>query len=264
MHSKGFSLGMFWGIRVVIEYSWLLIFALVTINLATSVFPFLHPEWGLPQVWPAAVMTSLLFFFSVLVHEFAHALTAKSKGISVKQISLFFIGGVAQIESEPQKPQDEILVAIAGPLASFAISIIALLMGGVLAQNIPGFFTGLLLTEIASLGFLPTILLWLGPINMLIGLFNLIPGFPLDGGRILHGLLWMFFNDREKAGEISIFLGRAVAVGFVVSGISMMIGLSVPLLGTGIANGIWMIVLGWFLHEAVKHYVPEESASIIE
>lgn len=246
--NSGFRLGKIAGINIHIDWSWLLIFALVSWSLATS-FSAAHPDWSIFLRWGLAVVAALLFFTSILLHELAHSLVARYRGIPVRRITLFIFGGVSNIQKEPDSPFSEFLITVVGPLTSFILGVIFLVLGAgtfALGNTISTDLT----LALASFGPLSTILLWLGSVNILIALFNLIPGFPLDGGRIVRSILWAVTDDLTKATRWASYLGQAVAWVLMLVGVSMMFGVDIPILGTGFVNGIWMLFIGWFLQNA--------------
>ncbi len=241
----GIRLGRLFGIQLTLDFSWILIFLLITWNL-TAMFWHWHPAWGFGNLG-VAVVASLLFFASVLAHEFGHALVAKGWGLPVREIRLFLFGGVSNIEREPPSPLAEFVIAIVGPAVSFFIGISCILVSGL-------FLRGTSLSEaesvLAGLGPLATIILWLGPINVLIGAFNLIPGFPLDGGRVLRAGLWRVTGDLRRATRWASASGQAIGWGFVALGFAMILGARVPFFGQGAGSGIWLGLIGWFLSSA--------------
>lgn len=248
---SGFKLGTIFGINIHIDWSWILIFLLVTWNLAAGVFPSLHPDWSTGLNIGLGIAASLLFFVSILLHELAHSLVAKARGLPVRRITLFFFGGVSNIEREPPSPGTEFLMASVGPLTSILLGLAFLFLGG---QNINGMNTALdnptqLLRQLDPLS---TMLLWLGPINILIGLFNLIPGFPLDGGRILRSVFWAVMDNFRKATRWATAIGQGFGWLMILAGIAMIFGTTIPILGTGIGNGIWLAFIGWFLVNAAS------------
>ncbi|MHB0856813.1 MAG: site-2 protease family protein [Anaerolineae bacterium] len=244
---SGFSIGRFFGINVRIDWSWLFIFILVTWNLAT-VFGQLHADWGGALQWVLAATASLLFFLSVLAHELAHSLVARSRGIPVRNITLFLFGGVSNIQREPKTPAGEFYMAVVGPLTSLIIGAALLVLASVggLISGGPLDPRGLL----ARTNPLATLVLWLGSINILVGLFNLIPGFPLDGGRILRSILWAATKSLRTATRWATWVGQAIAWLLIVAGIAMAFGATLPVLGGGFVNGLWLAFIGWFLNSA--------------
>ena len=246
---SGFRIGRVFGINIYIDWSWLFIFLLVTWNLAAGVFPSLHPDWSVPLYWGMGVAASVLFFASVLAHELAHAVVAQARGLSVRSITLFIFGGVANIEREPTSPGTEFLVAVVGPVTSIVLGVLATLAGILLSR---GGVTGSASVEqaLANLSPLTTLLLWLGPINIVLGLFNLVPGFPLDGGRVLRSLLWAASGNLRQATRWATWVGQAVAWLFIIAGIAMIFGVRIPFFGTGVISGLWLAFIGWFLNSA--------------
>jgi Zn-dependent protease len=244
----GFRVARLFGINVFIDWSWIFIFLLVTWNLAAAVFPAIHPDWEFGLILAISVAASVLFFVSVLVHELAHSLVAKARGLPVRSITLFIFGGVSNIEREPPSPLTEFLVAVVGPLTSVGLGFLLLY----LAQINTGIITGDPAQFLAQLDPLTTMLIWLGSINILLGIFNTIPGFPLDGGRILRSILWAISGNLRRATRWATFVGQAIAWLFIVTGIAMVFGFQVPILGTGILPGLWLAFIGWFLNNAAS------------
>jgi Zn-dependent protease len=249
MHS-GIPLGRIFGIKITIDWSWFLIFLLVVWNL-TFAFGQYHPDWGLGMNLVVAISAAILFFASVLVHEFAHSLVAKAQGMPVRRITLFLFGGVSNIEREPPSPRAEFLFTIVGPISSFVLGIIFLLLGNAIA----GVGVGVAETDpqafLTQLGPLATVLLWLGSINIILAIFNLIPGFPLDGGRVLRSILWAVTGNLYHATRWASWVGQAVAWIFIIAGIAMIFGVPVPPFGAGL-QGLWLAFIGWFLNMAAS------------
>jgi Zn-dependent protease len=229
MRKNAISLGRIFGIPVVLDYSWFLIFALVTWSLATSYFPAEFTTWPAMEYWIVAAVTAILFFASVLLHELGHSVIAIRYKILVRKITLFIFGGIAQIASEPPSAAAEFWIAIAGPLVSFALA---------------GLFAGL---QLVSAGFAPLLALakYLAYINGMLGLFNLIPGFPLDGGRVFRALVWGITHNYHRATTIASILGRVISLLFILAGIWMTFS-------GNLINGLWIIFIGWFLDSAAN------------
>ena len=248
---SGFKVGTLFGISIHVDWSWVLIFLLVTWNLAGAVFPSLHPDWSIGMNIALGVAASLLFFISILLHELAHSLVAKARGLPVRRITLFFFGGVSNIEREPPSPFTEFLMAIVGPLTSLLLGFGFIWLG---RQNIPEMDNALSRPAqlLRGLDPLSTMLLWLGPINILLGLFNLIPGFPLDGGRVLRAILWALTKDFRRATRWATIVGQAVGWLMILAGVAMVFGATVPILGSGTLNGMWLAFIGWFLVQAAS------------
>lgn len=246
---QGFHIGRIAGVDVHLDWSLLIIFFLITLSLGGSLFPAWHPEWTAAQVWVTALGAALLFFVSVLVHELSHALVGRRHGIEVPRITLFVFGGMAHMEGEPRNWRAEFWMSIVGPFTSLIIGLAC----GLLAAQLGG------LREIdpdniqqtlAGLGMLPTLLLWLGQINILLALFNLVPGFPLDGGRVLRSVLWGATGNLRRATRMAAGAGQFFAWLLIISGIAMILGFRVPIFGTGFVGGLWIAFIGWFLNNA--------------
>jgi Zn-dependent protease/predicted transcriptional regulator len=245
---RGFRIGKIFGIYIHIDWSWLLIFGLVSWSLASS-FGQMHTEWTTQTQWGIALLAATLFFVSVLAHELAHSLVARSRGVPVRNITLFMFGGISNIQREPSSPIGELLITIVGPLTSFFLGYVFLELGtGSIALIEINVLNAT--ATLSELGPVNTILLWLGSVNILVGLFNLIPGFPLDGGRIVRSILWGITDNLKKSTRWASWLGQGVAWTMIFAGMSMLFGARIPFLGTGFINGIWLIFIGWFLHNA--------------
>ena len=247
--NSGFRLARIAGIDVYLDWSLLIIFALVTVNLGGGVFPAWHPDWSPATVWLTALGAAALFFASVLTHELSHALVGRTRGIEVPRITLFVFGGVAQMREEPKTWRAEFWMAIAGPLTSFAIGGLCLALVAAVADPI-ALDPGDPASAFAALGPFATLLLWLGPINIILAIFNLVPGFPLDGGRVLRAALWGATGDLRRATRWASQAGQFFAWLLIVAGLSMLLGLSVPVFGSGVVSGLWLALIGWFLNNA--------------
>lgn len=246
---SGLGLGKIFGIKIYVDWSWIFIFLLVTSELALDVFPSVHPDWGPALTWGTALVAAFLFFLSVLAHELAHSIVARANGIPVSNITLFLFGGVSNIQREPRSPGIEFVMAIVGPLTSIVLGVIFLFLSGAIAVS-ADLFLGNLPRALAPLDPLSTLLLWLGPINIVLGIFNLVPGFPLDGGRVLRSILWAITNNLRRATQWASWVGQAIAWLFIAAGISMVFGVSLPYFGTGLVSGLWLAFIGWFLNNA--------------
>src|SRR5574338_800284 len=225
----GWRVGRIGGIDIAIHPSWLVIFFLVIFSLAESVFPREFRGWSDALYWGIGAVTAVLFFGSVLVHELNHALLARRFGLKVEGITLFIFGGATTIDSESRTPREEALIALAGPVSSFVVGGILLGIGAVVDQE-----------QIRALTE------WLGVINLLLGAFNLLPGFPMDGRRVLRALIWRVRGDRLVATRNAATVGRLFAY--------LLIGFGVYLaLGPGnIFGGLWLALIGWFLSTAAE------------
>lgn len=259
----GFKFGQFFGINIYIDWSWLLIFLLITWNLASG-FAEIHADWSTTLTWGLGLVASILFFASVLAHELAHSLVARSQGLPVRRITLFLFGGVSNIEREPPSPSAEFLISIVGPVTSIVLGLIFILISGVsVAAVMPASGQGL--QALSGLSPLTTMLLWLGPINLILGIFNMVPGFPLDGGRILRSILWSATDSLRKATRWASYVGQAIAWLMIGFGIAMVFGVQIPFFGTGLVSGLWLAFIGWFLHSAsVQGYQQVVIRDILE
>jgi Zn-dependent protease/CBS domain-containing protein len=224
----GIPIGKLFGISLRLNYSWFIVFILVTLALSASYFPSQYPDWSLTTRILAGVITSLLFFGSVLAHELMHSIVSQRLGIPVRSITLFIFGGVAEISEEPKQPKHEFWMALAGPLTS-------LVVGGIF------WAIWFLLKDTAV--FIKAIAFWLGWINIYLAGFNLIPGFPLDGGRVLRSILWWRSGNLRNSTKIASNIGRGVGYLFIFGGIWLIF------FGNWF-NGLWLAFIGWFLENA--------------
>jgi Zn-dependent protease/CBS domain-containing protein len=248
MAGRGFRIGRILGINIHVDWSWLFIFALVTWNLSTAFGQF-HPGWGPGLRWAVAVVASLLFFLSVLAHELAHSLTARAQGTPVRRITLFLFGGVSNIQREPESPGQEFTMAILGPVTSLVIGVVLTLLVSWLGAP-AAVAAGDAVRVIRSLGPVGTVALWLGSVNIILGVFNLIPGFPLDGGRVLRSIIWKATGSLQTATRWASWVGQAVAWAMILTGIAIVFGVRVPFIGGGLVSGLWLAFIGWFLSNA--------------
>lgn len=219
------------GIDIEIHWSWLLVFVLLTWTLAVGLFEEEFKGWTRTERWVAASATSIVFFSSILAHELSHSIVANRLGIPVRRITLFVFGGVSHLESESRTPREEFLIAIAGPVTSF---VIAALLGALWA-----ILTPIREPAAAAAGYLAIA-------NAVIGVFNLIPGFPLDGGRVLRAFLWEVTNGLLRATRLASWVGTMVAYGLMALGIVVMV------LSGEMLSGVWFIFIGWFLRNAAE------------
>ena len=222
MLKNGIPIGRLFGISIRLHYSWFVIFALVIWYF----FPMLYPHWSIALAFFASVVTSLIFFASLLAHELMHSLVAQHYGIPVKAITLFIFGGVAQITEEPHEARTEFRIAVAGPLTSLILGGIFWLLWYLLPPS---------LDVIAAVSF------WLAWTNILLAVFNLIPGFPLDGGRVLRSIIWWRTRNLLRATKIASNIGRAIGFIFICAGVWLFFKPGYWF------NGIWLALIGWFL-----------------
>ena len=236
MNRSTISLGRILGIPIGLDYSWFLIFALLTWTLATSFYPAEFGNWPLAQYWVVGAATAILLFVSVLLHELGHSVVAIRYKIPVRSITLFIFGGVAQIGAEPPSAIAEFWIAIAGPVVSFALAILFSVLQPVVSALSP-------LLAIAK---------YLAYINGSLALFNLIPGFPLDGGRVFRAVVWGITHSLRRATLIAANLGRFIAYLFILVGVWQMF--------TGhFGNGLWIAFIGWFLESAATSLVRQQT-----
>jgi Zn-dependent protease/CBS domain-containing protein len=243
----GFPLGRVFGVRLALHWTVLIVFTLITVQLGAFLFPAWHPEWTPALSWSVALGAAVVFFASILVHELAHAIVGRVYDIPVRNITLFVFGGVAHVERRPPHPRAELLMAIAGPLTSLVLGIAFMTLSGFLAGDAAA-AAGDPVELMASLGPLATLLAWVGPINVLIAIFNMLPGFPLDGGRVLRAILWGITGDLTKATRWASKVGRVLAMGLIAIGVLMALGVWIPFFGTGLGGGLWIALIGWFLY----------------
>lgn len=228
------KLGRVFGVEIGLHYSWFLIALLITLSLAAQ-FSLNNPDWSDSLRWGLAITTALLFFAAIVAHELSHALVARLRGLPVRSITLFALGGVAQIEKEAPDAKTEFWMGIVGPITSLVIGGICLSIALALGWTPPGFPSRPL----------PAMLMWLGYINIMLAVFNMIPGFPLDGGRVLRGILWWLTGDAKRATTIAARVGQFIAFGFIVLGLVRFFG------GAGF-GGLWIAFIGWFLLSASR------------
>ncbi|MCC7164500.1 MAG: site-2 protease family protein [Anaerolineae bacterium] len=242
---RPWQIGKLFGIPVRIDPSWILIFLLLVYQLATLVLPVelgRRFQRGVAlDLIVVAVLASLLLFASVLAHEFAHALMARVRGVSVLGITLFIFGGVAQIGDEPDGPATEFLIAIVGPLISFVIAIMAAVVWIWLqAFQGMGLVNNIAVFQLAR--YIAVVAFYLAQANLLLAVFNLLPGFPLDGGRVLRSIVWAILQDQRRATYIGMLSGRGVAALLTLGGLYLVL--------RGEYSGGWLILMAWFLWRA--------------
>jgi len=235
------KLGRIYGIEIGLHYSWLIIAVLISLSLS-QYFGNAHPDWSGGVIWTMAIVTALLFFVAIVLHELSHAAVARMNGIPVRSITLFALGGVAQMEKEADDAKTEFWIGICGPLASAVIGFVCLGLAWMLGWT--------LLIEPATP--LMAILVWLGYVNLALAIFNMIPGFPMDGGRVLRAIVWQITGNAARATRIASITGQFLAYGFIILGLFQFFG------GAGF-GGLWMAFIGWFLLTAAKaSYVQNE------
>jgi Zn-dependent protease len=217
------------GIPVRVDASWLFVFGLISWSLASGYFPYVLPDATVGSAWLHAITAALLLFVSVFLHELSHALVARQHGVRVSAIRLHVFGGVSELESEPPTPRAEFLIAAVGPLTSFAIGALCYGLG----------------RAVAGASWLTALTGYLAAVNVIIGLFNLVPGFPLDGGRMLRAMLWWWSG---RVGWATRWAGRAGSLfALLLMGLGAVRAVSGELVG-----GLWFILIGMFLHQAAR------------
>lgn len=220
------KIGTIMRIPIRVHFTWFVVFGLITWSLSTFYFPKAAPDLPAVSYWIKGVLAALLLFVSVAFHELAHSFVAKRYKISIESITLFIFGGVAQMKGEPPHPKAEFRIAIAGPLSSFFLSVVF-------------FFLSLNTT-----GGVNALFAYLSQINMIIGIFNLIPGFPMDGGRVLRSIIWERKKDFFYATQKASGIGQKIALFFIFFGIFSLF--------TRMPGGLWLMLIGWFLYTAAQ------------
>ncbi|MGH9771968.1 MAG: site-2 protease family protein [Candidatus Acidiferrales bacterium] len=227
-HVSGIPIGRIFGIPIYLHPSWFIIFLLITVSLRTQ-FISQHPGWTPTQHWTLGIITSVLFFASVIFHELSHSMVALFYRIPVQSITLFVFGGLSSIKREPERAKQEFNIAIAGPISSLFLAVCFWL--------IAHFFRGDAMVFAASK--------WLWEINLLLAVFNLLPGFPLDGGRVLRGIVWAFTGNFTRSTQIASNAGKVLAY------LMISIGIWQALNGNWV-GGLWLAFIGWFLLSAAQ------------
>jgi Zn-dependent protease/CBS domain-containing protein len=230
------TLGRILGIPIALDYSWFLIFAFMTWSMASSYYPAEFGDWPTSLYWITGAATAIMLFVSVLIHELAHSVVARGDKMEVNSITLFLFGGVSQIAAEPPSAATEFRMAAVGPLTSFGLAIIFLLLQPLVSGVAP-------LLAMAR---------YLTYINISLGAFNLIPGFPLDGGRVLRSLVWRASGSFSRATLVAGAVGRFIAYGFIMLGVWQIFSGSV-------ADGLWIAFIGWFLESAASAQVQQQA-----
>ncbi len=218
------------GIEIEIDYSWLLVFGLVLWSLAAGYFPQAYPGYATAQYWVIGLIAAVLFFSSVLFHELCHAIVGNRLGESIDRITLFIFGGMAHLKGEPRCAEDELKIAAAGPLSSLVLGLFFWLVAN--ASAIGG-----------SVTLFTAVFRYLAYINVALAIFNLLPGYPLDGGRLLRAALWKRWGSIERATARAADWGRTLAWGLMALGV-------LEIFGGALVGGIWLIFIGLFLRGA--------------
>ncbi len=227
---SSFRLGRIAGIAVGVHYTWLFAFALVAWSLAVGFFPATFPGFDVATYWVIGAIAALLLFASVLIHELSHSFVARARGLGVHSITLFIFGGVSNIKGEAEEPRDEFLISVVGPLTSFALA-------GVFWAVSQGF--GDVSTPAHA------VVDYLAFVNLLLGAFNLLPGFPLDGGRVLRSIIWGLSGSLRRATQVASFVGQGFGFLLIFWGLFR-------LFGGDFLGGLWTAFIGWFLNNAAE------------
>jgi Zn-dependent protease len=228
-------LGRIFGISIGLDYSWFLIFILLTWSLAVSYYPAALPAQSVALYWTLGAVSAVMLFVSVLLHELGHSFVALRYGVPVRSITIFLFGGVSQIGGEAPSAGAEFWIALAGPAVSAALAVVF----------------GLLQVLLSGSGPLFALAKYLAYINGALALFNLIPGFPLDGGRVLRAILWTTTHDFRRATLIASSVGRVIAFIFILWGVSQ-------IFGGNFSGGLWIAFIGWFLESAASAQAQQQ------
>lgn len=231
-------LGRIFGIEISANWSLIFVFALIAWTLAAQVLPDAAPGENAIAYWVAGALGAIAFFVCLLAHELSHALIARRRGVTVSGITLWLFGGIARLAGEPASARDEALIAGIGPLTSFGVAVLALVL--TLATS--------------AWALVQAVCEWLALINVALGLFNLVPAFPLDGGRLLSSFLWWRQGSRQRGVHSAVRIGRFFAYGMIGFGV-------LELFVGGWLNGVWLAFLGWFLLSAGQ---SEEAGTVIK
>jgi Zn-dependent protease/CBS domain-containing protein len=230
--TRAFRIGRIFGISIEVDYTWFIIFSIVVVGLASGWFAKYLPDISPALRWLVAGLTTILFFASVLLHELSHSIVAIRSGLKVSGITLFLFGGVSKLTDEPRSAGVELRMALAGPLTSLVLAAVFLL-ASIVMRPLPG-------GEIFA-----TVFRWLGFVNGMLAAFNLLPGFPLDGGRVLRAGLWKWMENLAEATRIAATFGQTMGFLMIIGGIFMFFT------GGGF-SGLWLAFIGWFLMQAAQ------------
>lgn len=248
-----FRLGRIAGIEIGIHFSWFFIVLLITWSLATSYLPAVNPAWSETTRWVLGLIAALLLFVSVLIHELAHSIVAKAKGFPVEGITLFLLGGVSNLQAEARRARDEFVISAVGPATSLVLGVLFFLILTLIGDN--ALETTPISTGAQVLTPLQAILGYLWFINSLLAVFNMLPAFPLDGGRVMRSIIWALSGSFVTATKISARTGQAIGL--------LMIGFGVFQVLQGNLGGLWFGLIGWFLQSAASSTLRETEAEAV-
>jgi len=227
---RSFQIAKIFGIPFRLDFSWFLIFIFVTLMLSMSFFPDSFKGWHSAYYWIVGIATSLLFFASVIIHELAHSIVSKRTGIPVKSITLFLFGGIAQIGKEATQPKTDLVISIVGPVSSVLLA---------------GIFYGMAYLFNDRNVYLFALTSYLAYVNLLLAAFNMIPGFPLDGGRVLRAVIWLATGNFLRATKIATTAGYVISIAIIVAGVLIFFI-------WGYFDGLWLIFIGFFLNSSAR------------
>lgn len=226
--TSSFRIGRILGVDIGVHWSWIFIFLIVTWSFATGVFEHYYEDWSAAQRWGGAILVSLVFFLSVLIHELSHAEVSNRLGLPVRSITLFVFGGAANLSKEPERAGDEFKIAIVGPATSMALGVVFALAWAIFYPFNDG---------------LAGISAYMALINVSLAVFNMLPGFPLDGGRVFRSIVWARNGDRLRATRTASRVGEWIAYGIMAIGI-------INTFFAGLVAGLWFLLIGFFLRNA--------------
>lgn len=227
LQSGSLKVAKIMGIPIRVHFSWLIIFGLITWSLSTFYFPKAAPQLPATSYWISGTIAAFLLFVSVAFHELSHSFVALKYKLPIISITLFIFGGVAQMKGEPAHPKAEFRIAIAGPLSSFVLSLIFFIIYYLVTSEV-----------------VKALFLYLAELNLILGVFNLIPGFPMDGGRVVRAFIWKKTNDFFYATRRASSYGQRIALFFIIFGLISLF--------TGFSGGLWLMLIGWFLYTAAQ------------
>jgi Zn-dependent protease/CBS domain-containing protein len=237
MHDA-WQIGRLFGIPLRVHMSWLIVFGLISWSLAAGYFPAQLPDLPVWSYWLKAILAAAMFFASLVLHELGHSLVARHHGIGIASITLFVLGGVSQMKEEPRQARHELQIALVGPLVSLALAVVFGALSRLAATG----------AEPSALG---VVLTYLAGVNLLVAVFNMLPAFPLDGGRVLRAILWSRSGDLMRATHTAARVGRLLALGLIAFGVFLLFG--------GNFAGVWLMLIGWFILQAASASVAQAS-----